>query len=319
MTLGIDIAQQSFVAALRTEEKHWKAEFANNAGGFRRLRTWLKRQGAGALRVGVESTNTYAEALTGWLHDEGHTVYVFNPERVACYARSRGQRNKTDPADALTIALFVAQGGHSAWQPPAPEQKTLRSLTRTRHQLVECSKQLSQQLSTADAVAQVHLNAVLARVKRQLKALACEIAAHLKVHPVLAEQVRRLTTIKGIGQITAAIAVAELPSVTPDTDPRAIAAWAGLTPRRWQSGKMEGPAHLSRKGNVYLRQALYMPALVAKRHNPLLRSFAARLAHNGKRPGAILGAVSHKLLRLIVGLLRSNSDFNPLHLSLHSL
>jgi len=311
-SLGIDIAQATFRAALWFDQHRFvQAEFANHPGGFRQLGTWLKRHGVGPLAAGLESTNTYAEALAGWLHAQGHRVYLLKPERTACYARCRGQRNKTDAADAVTIAAFVAQHAGSPWQPPSAEQKTLRSLTRARHQLVECSKQLRNQLKTADPVARPHLQAVLGSVTRQLGALARSIAEHLRAQPALAAQVRRLMTIKGIGLVTAAIAIAELPPITPESDPRAICAWAGLTPRRRQSGKTELPARLSRKGNGYLRQALFRPALVAKKHNPLLRAFALRLAAAGKRPGAIVGAIAHKLLRIAVGLLRSNTDFNP--------
>jgi transposase len=311
-SLGIDLAQQSFVAALWLDSRCvGKAEFGNHGGGFRQLRTWLKSHGLGLLRVGLESTNTYGEALAEWLHAQGHRVYLLNPERTAAYGRSLGQRNKTDPADAATIAQFVARHDLTLWQPPSPEQKTLRSLTRTRHQLVNASTQLRLQLRTADAVARPHLQAVLAALTRQLSSLGKAIAQHLRDFPVLGEQVRRLMTCKGVGLVTAAIVIAELPPVTPTSDPRALCAWAGLIPRRWQTGKTEGPTRLSRQGNVYLRQALYMPALVAKRYNPLLRDFAHRLALNGKTHGAILGALAHKMLRILVGLLRSNSDFDP--------
>jgi transposase len=310
--LGIDMAKLSFVAALLCGGRVIKAEFPNQPAGFRRLRRWLLSHGVRHLRVGLESTSTYAEALAQWLHDEGQVVYLLNPERVASYACSLGQRNKTDPADAVTIARFVAAHPElTCWRPPTPEQKTLRSLTRTRHQLVECSTKISNQLKTADAVAQPHLQAVLHSIRQQLAAIGREIAAHLRLHPTLGEQVRRLMTMKGVGLITAAVTMAELPPITADTDPRAICAWAGLTPRRRQSGRGELPAHLSRKGNVYLRQALYMPALVAKRYNPLLRDFAERLAKNGKTNRAILGAIAHKMLRILVGLLRSQTDFNP--------
>jgi transposase len=310
--LGIDIARLSFVAALWFEAGQFiKAEFQNHAGGFRRLRRWLQQHGVGLVPVGLESTNTYAEGLAHWLHAQGHRVYLLNPERTACYARCLGQRNKTDPADAVTIAAFVAKHAGTPWQPPSPEQKALRSLTRARQQLVECGKKLRNQLQTADTIAQAHLQSVLHSVNQQLAAIAREVAAHLKAHPRLHQQVQRLMTVKGVGLLTAAIAVAELPPITPESDPRAISAWVGLTPRRHQSGKTELPAHLSRKGNVFLRQALFMPALVAKRYNPLFQNFARNLAAKGKRPGAIVGAVSHKLLRVLVGLLRSETDFDP--------
>lgn len=310
--LGIDIARRSFDAALWSGPSRCaKAQFDNDSRGFRQLGRWLKRHFVGQLRVAVESTNTYAEALAQWLHEAGHQVHVLNPERVAQYARSLGQRNKTDPADAVTIARYIATHEATVWQPPAPEHRALRSLTRTRHQLLTCALQLRNQLKTADPVAQPHLRAALASIVRQLQVLVRDVKAHLRSHPRLGEQVRRLMTCKGIGLLTAAITVAELPPITRRSDPRALCAWAGLTPRRWQSGSTEWPARLCRRGNVYLRQALYMPALVAKRHNPVLRAFALRLAENGKSTPAILGAVSHKMLRILIGLLRSNSDFDP--------
>ena len=315
-TLGIDVAQRTFVAALRFDQHRIaKAQFDNDRGGYRRLQTWLQRHGVPSLRVGLESTNTFAEALAQWLHEHSHCVYLLNPERTACYGRSLGQRNKTDPADAATLAAFVAQYTGTPWQPPSPEQKTLRCLTRTRHQLVETSKQLRNQLRTAEPVVRGHLQAVLDAIDQQLAKLMREITAHLRAHPALGEAVRRLTTVKAVGVVTAAVTIAELPPVTAQSDPRALCAWAGLTPRRHQTGATEWRARLSRKGNAYLREALFMPALVAKRYNPTLQAFAATLQARGKTNGAILGAVAHKLLRILIGLLRSNSDFDPnLHL-----
>ena len=312
-TLGLDLAKLSFDAALRFDRQRClKAHFDNTAMGFRRLHAWLKTHCAGtALRVAVESTSTYAEALVEWLHAKGYTVFLLNPERVAHYARACGQRNQTDSSDAVILAAFIAQHEATPWQPPPPEQKDLRSLTRARAQVVATVTALKLQLQTASGPARPHLQALLQAAQRTLAALGRAITLQLKAHPTLGAQARRLMTLKGIGLITAAILVAELPPITATTDPRAIAAWAGVTPRRCQSGPREWTTRLSRKGNAYLRQALYMPALVAKRHNPLFHSFAQRLAHNGKSHGAILGALSHKMLRIAVGLLRSNQDFDP--------
>lgn len=311
--LGIDVALRTLAVALWFDSAGCaKAQFTNDSRGFRQLSRWLRQHLAGQVRVGLEATSTYGEAVAAWLHQAGHQVFVLNPERVACFAKTLGQRNKTDPADAVTIARFVAgRTDLTAWQPPSPEQLALRSLTRVRQQLTEQRLLLRNQLRTAAPGARQHLQAVLRAIIRQLAAVQGEIHAHLKAHPALGEQVRRLRTCKGIGLVTAAIAIAELPPIDHQSDPRAICAWTGLTPRRWQSGRTEAPARLSRKGNAYLRQALFMPSLVAKRHNPVLRAFAQRLAANGKRPGAILGAISHKLLRIMVGLLRSQTDFDP--------
>ncbi len=312
-TVGLDMAKLSFVAVLWFGPQCFhKAQFDNHPGGFRQLRTWCRAHGAGgAWRVAVESTNTYADAVVEWLHARGCTVFLLNAERVAHYARACGQRNHTDPADAVTIAAFIAHHEATPWQPPPPEQKDLRSLTRARLQVVDTIRCLTVQLQTASGPGRKHLQALRQAAQRTLAALGRDLAAHLKHHAALGAQVRRLMTLKGVGLVTAATVVAELPPITADTDPRAISAWAGLTPRRWQSGPREWTTRLSRKGNAYLRQALYMPALVAKRFNPLLRDYAQRLAAKGKTNSAILGALSHKMLRILVGLLRSNTDFDP--------
>lgn len=311
-TLGLDIARASFVAALLSEQNLVRQSFANSPSGFRRLGRWLQQHLTGSVRAGLEATNTYGEKLAHWLHEHGHRVYLLNPERMAHYAKAVGQRNKTDPADAGTIARFVARHEDlMLWQPPLPAQQSLRSLTRTRQQLVQTATGLSNQLRTAGVEGAKHLRQVLQRIRTQLAALAREILAHLRAHPDLEQQVRRLMTLKGMGLVTAAVLIAELPPVTAQTDPRTICAWAALTPRRWQSGTVEGRAHLGRKGNAFVRQALYMPALVAKRYNPLLQAFAASLAARGKTTPVILGALSHKMLRILVGMLRTKTDFDP--------
>lgn len=310
--LGIDIALATLEAALRLDEKRVvRAAFANTPGGFRQLLRWLSRHFAGHVIAGVESTSTYAEALLHYLSAAGHEVHLLNPERVACYARSRGLRNKTDSADATMIAAFLVEHRGTPWTPPPPEQKTLRELTRARAQLVATQKALAAQVKTAGPAAAAHLKQVLRAVSSQLLELMHAIKAQVRAHPPLNEQVQRLMTMKGVGFITAAVLVAELPPITAQSDPRSIAGWAGLTPRRYQSGKLERPAHLSRKGNAYVRDALYMPALVARRYNPVLHAFAQRLKAKGKRSGAILGAIAHKMLRILVGLLKSKTNFDP--------
>lgn len=310
--LGIDIAKATFEAALLLDASHaLRAQFPNCPTGFRRLGRWLKAHAVARVRLAVEATSTYAEALLEWAYQAGHEAFLLNPERVAQYARSLGRRNKTDQVDAVTIGAFIATHEATAWRPPTPEQKNLRSLTRTRYQLVQLRTQLANQLRTAHPAGAVFLRATLCSIEEQLVAVDQAITAHLRQHRSLEEAVRRLRTLKGVGLITAATLIAELPAIDRHTDPRTIAAWAGLTPCRRQSGQSEWRTHLSRKGNAFVRHALYMPAMVAKRFNPLLRAFAQRLADQQKSKGAILGAVAHKMLRILVALLRSNTDFDP--------
>lgn len=288
-----------------------RASFPNHTGGFRQLDRWLQRHGFGPLRVGIESTGIYGQPLAKWLHEHGHQVHIINPERTAAYARSIGQRNKTDSADAEMIAAYVSKHKLTLWVPPTPEQETLRAYTRTRHQLRDHRLEVANQMGSALPVAQPVFKALLADLDRLIAEVEAKITEHVEAHAELLEQVKRLRTVKGVGWLTATIAIAELPPIGPDTDPRAICAWVGLTPKRHQSGNSEWRSYLSRKGNVYLRDALFMPALVAKRYNPVLKTFAQRLLLNGKSNNSVLGAVAHKLLRILVALLKSKTDFDP--------
>ena len=312
-SLGLDMAAASFAACLWFgPHRHAKAVFPNTKVGFRQLDRWLKSHGVGLLRVGIECTNTYGQAVAQWLFERGHKVYLLNPECTSNYAKVRGQRNKTDAADSVTIAAFIAKHDDlTPWTPPSPEQAALCALTRARADLVSQRLQLANQLRTAHSIAQPYLKNAWKHLGLQIAAIEKKLREHLKEHPTLSQKVQLLRSIKGIGWLTAVIAIAELPNIDQHTDARSICAWAGLTPKRWQTGKTELPARLSKRGNRHLRQALFMPALVAKKFNPLLRAFADKLRAKGKRPGAIAGAVAHKLLRIIVGLLKSNSTFDP--------
>jgi transposase len=311
-SLGLDMAAASFAACLWFgPNRHAKAIFPNTKVGFRQLDRWLKSHGVGLVRAGIECTNTYGQALAQWLFERAHEVYLLNPERTSNYAKVRGQRNKTDSADSVTIAAFVALHELTPWTPPSPEQAALCALTRVRADLVSQRLQLANQLRTAHRVAQPYLKSAWKQIGVQITAIEKKLKEHLKEHPSLNQKVLLLRSIKGIGWLTAVIAVAELPNIDQHTDARSICAWAGLTPKRWQTGKTELPARLSKRGNRHLRQALFMPALVAKKFNPLLHAFSERLRAKGKRPAAIVGAVAHKLLRIIVGLLKSNCAFDP--------
>lgn len=311
--LGLDMSARVFVAALMlTEKGALVREFTNDQRGFRALQRWLRQHFTGKVRAGIEATNVYGHALAAWLQACGHEVYLLNPERVAHYCKALGQRNKTDPADAGSIARFVANhNDFTPWRPRAAAHAALQSLTRTRAQLVAVREQVTNQLRTASEPGRALLQQAVTDLKARVADAERAIRQLLREHPELGEQVRRLRTIKGVGEVTAAVFIAELPPIDQASDPRTLAAFAGLIPRQWRSGTLVLPARLSRKGNDYLREALYMPALVARRYNPVLHAYAQRLKARGKRSGAILGAVAHKLLRIMVGVLRHNADFDP--------
>jgi transposase len=111
---------------------------------------------------------------------------------------------------------------------------------------------------------------------------------------------------------TDSILLAEIGDVSDYDNARQLAAYAGLTPSERSSGtSVKGKTRLSCTGNVRLRKALYMPAIVAMRHNPLLKAMSERLLGRGKVKMQVIGALMRKLVHLAFGILKSQKPFDP--------
>jgi transposase len=154
------------------------------------------------------------------------------------------------------------------------------------------------------------LTTILEALTAEQAAVTAQIDALLAAHPDLAAAVALVTTIPGIGRATAIQLVAELGDLTRFRSARDVAAYAGLIPAHRDSGtSLHGKPRLSKRGSGRLRQLLFYPALVALRHNPVIRPFADRLSAKGKSRMAVVGAVMHKLIRIVYGVLRSGTPF----------
>ena len=147
---------------------------------------------------------------------------------------------------------------------------------------------------------------------QQIDDLRTRIRQHFDQYPQLRQQRDLLTSIPGIGELTAARLLAELPHWASFTSPKQVAAFAGLSPQQRVSGtSVRGRTRLSKRGSARLRTALYMPAISAKQHNPVLKAFAQRLLDAGKAKMAVLAAVMRKLLLLAFAILKSGRPFDP--------
>jgi transposase len=156
----------------------------------------------------------------------------------------------------------------------------------------------------------------LAFLDTQLAEVLRLIEDHIERHPDLKARQELLTSIPAIGALTAAkLQTLELHRF--DTA-RAATAFVGLNPRQHDSGSsVHRRARLSKMGHADIRRALYMPAVVAKRFNPLVHDLCERLAQKGKHNLAIIGAAMHKLLCLAYGVLKSGKPFDPNFSKIH--
>jgi transposase len=315
--IGIDIAKETFDVCLILDEKNWNAHFENNLTGFEKLLHWAKGKGAANGHVCMEATGQYGDGLAEFIFKQGWQVSVVNPARIKAYAGSKLRRNKTDKADAQLIAEYCLREKPALWSPPPASFKELQALVRRLDDLQANFLQENNRLKSGGKcqVVQEDIIGHIAFLERNIEQIKKAIQDHINSHPDLKQRKELLTSIPGIGDLTAAKVLGEIRDVCDFEDARQLAAYAGLTPRNFISGtSVHKKSRLSKMGNSNLRKALYMPAIVAMKCNPIIREFYQRLIMSGLRKMEAIGAAMHKLLRLIFGILKSGSPFDPKYL-----
>ena len=308
-TLGIDISKLTLDVALMTPDKTLCKQFENSDRGFQSLQAWLGSFSLPSLHVCLEATGSYGDAVALFLHQRGDVVSLVNPLRIKGYAGSKLQRNKTDKADARLIAEFCAKENPSPWTPPAPEIGHLQALTRRIGTLSEMQQMEKNRRDSAPAQTHESLDRIITALAQEIACLQQKIKEHLDQHPTLKEQHDLLLTIPGIGEKTAQVLLGEVDFARYD-DARQVAAAAGVTPRKQESGSSLKRTNLSKMGNSRVRKALYFPAITALRYNPIIKEFADRLRKNGKTKMQIVCAAMRKLLHQAFGVLKNNCAFN---------
>ena len=264
----------------------------------------------------MEATSIYGDALAEFMYEAGHIVSIVNPARIKGFARGELLRTKTDKVDAALIARFCAAIQPPAWVPLPPEVKQLQAFLRRLESLMEMQQQETNRLGTSTGEIAKSIQSHLEYLSVAIAQTKTLIDDHFDQHPNLKAQRDLLTTIPGIGSQSAAVVLGEMGHLQAYKNARQLAAHAGLTPVERSSGSsVHGKPRLSRMGNARLRNALYWPAIVAMRHNPLLKVFSDRLLERGKAKMQVIGAVMRKLLHQVFGILKSQKPFDPNFLS----
>lgn len=311
--LGIDIAKLSFHVCLLRDEKLRHKVFPNNASGFHQLLVWLQHLKVSRVHACMEATASYGDELAHHLDKAGHLVSIVNPARIKGFAQAQMARNKTDKMDSTTIARFCLTQQPEEWAPPPAEITQLQALVRRLESLQSMRQQEANRLEhlSKDEVVQNSLENVLRVLDSEIENMRKLISQHIDQNPGLRAERELLLTIPGIGEATVAWLLSEV-QMKQYRSARQLAAHAGLTPRHKESGtSVRGRTNLSKSGNARLRRALYMPAIVAKRYNPVIKSFCDRLIKRGKCPMEVIGAAMRKLLHIAYGVLKSGKVFNP--------
>ena len=310
--LGIDVGKRELHACLLQGDRSTAKSVPNSSTGIAQLQTWLKNRKAQQIHVCLEATGGWSEDVAIALADAGHIVSLVNPARIKAFAQSEMLRTKTDKIDATTIARFCRMHSPERWTAPSPEVRALQGLVRRYQNLVHMRTEEQNRLQAPIITPSVKesIEAILTDLNREIKRVEREIAELFYKQP-LRQQRDLFISIPGIGDTTAARILGEMPNITEFRNVKAVAAYAGLSPRHYESGSIRKPSSIARTGNSELRSALYFPAIIAMRFNPSIQSFAERLRQRGKPNKSIITAVMRKLLTLAYGVLKSGRSFDP--------
>ncbi len=282
--------------------------FDNTAPGRRRLRRRIVA--LAPVKVLLEATGGYESPLLAELAAAGLPVVRVNPRPVRDFARAAGILAKTDAIDARILSRSAQAFDPPLRRAPDPEVALLERLTTRRRQLVEARVRENNRLAAETCKPVVSsIKAMTRAIDKSIETLEAEIADLIARHQELDRKTALPRSVPGIGLLTAAILVSELPELG-TLSRQAIAALAGLAPFNRGSGTLRGKRSI-RGGRAEVRTALYMATLSAVRYNPMLREDYQRFIAAGKPPKVALVACMRKLLTLLNAILRDNTPYPP--------
>jgi len=325
--IGIDISKDTFTTCLGSldiecQQKVSKAfTFFNNQKGFEKfLKTsqkFIDQDNTVSTWFIMEATGIYYENLAYFLKEKNYLLTVVLPNKIKYFSKTLENKSKTDELDAGVITQYGLTKPLKTWNAPFKIMKQLKELTREYHSLVKTTTQIKNKLEAkkhsyqplSDTIKR--LKAQLSLYKKQIGQVKKQIDDLIKSDANLNEKVNKLKTIKGVALITAATVICETNGFALIENHRQLASYAGLDVEHDQSGKRTGKTKISKKGNSFLRKAVYFPAMCAIRHNGTLKSFYQRLCIKKGYKKIALIAVARKLLTLIYTLWKNNQDFIP--------
>ena len=308
--LGVDISKSTFDVALLFNNKIKTKKFNNNAKGFTELNQWLGRKLIDSAHVCMEATGSYGLRLAEYLYDNNFKVSIVNPARIKGFAMSKLSRVKTDKADSELIANFCQAMKPDLWQPVPKYIQELQQWVRRLDSLIVNKNLESNRLEGASKDVAININTHIEFLDKQIKEVEVLISNHIKDHEDLNDKSKLLDSIPGIGERTISVILAFLNVINFDSA-KQVAAFVGLNPKPKQSGtSVRGAGRISKTGDADLRKAFYMPAIVAIKHNSIIKDFSQRLNLAGKSKMVIVIAAMRKLLHIIYGVLKNKTPFD---------
>ena len=278
---------------------------------------WIdkKREPSIDLQVNMEATGVYHEEAAYFLYDQGYRLSVIQPAKGKQYAKSLDEKNKTDRIDAAMLARMGLERDLSCWNRPNPALRIIKRLSRERIGLIRDKNALTNQLH---ALAHAHntfpdsverLKERIELAKKQLVLIEQQMRSLTGSELVLSEKLKHVTTIPGVSFVTAATIIAETDGFANIGNRRQLVSYAGLDVVVRTSGTLTWRPRISKRGNAYIRAALYMSAVCSVIHNKSLKTYFHRLKDNGKPGKTGIVALERKILVLIYTLYKNDTDY----------
>lgn len=296
--IGIDVSKSLLDVFILPHKKHM--QFNNDADGIKKL--IKKFQLFPEALIVMESTGGYEIPLSHALCISFFAVCVMNPRQIRDFAKALGKLAKTDKIDSAMIALYASKIEPKANIVFDKSQQELSSHNARRRQLIDMITAEKNRLDKATSGQAESIRRVLDMLEKELETINEALKNQIATNETYSKKKQILSSIKGVGAITATSMLCELPELG-TLKPKQIAALAGLAPFNRDSGTLKGKRTIW-GGRASVRNALYMATLVATKHNPQIKSFYQRLCSSGKAKQTALIASMRKLLIIMNAMIR---------------
>jgi transposase len=299
--VGIDVSKDRLDIHVRPGGQAF--EVSRDGKGLEQLVARLRK--LSPVLVAVEATGGFEVIVAAAIAGAELPLAVVNPAQVRHFAQAVGKRAKTDPVDAGVIAHFAEAVRPIPRALPDEAARLLAELVGRRRQIIDMIVAERQREKRATNVrVRKSLARHIAVLEKELMEIDGDIDTLVRGSPVWRAKEDLLASVPGIGKTIARILIAELPELG-NLGRREIASLAGLAPYTRQSGQWRGKSMIA-GGRSSVRSATFLGALVASRHNPILKAFYQRLLQAGKPKMVALIAVARKLLTFLNAILRDN-------------
>jgi transposase len=330
---GIDVAQNELVVSLGRVDQSLCKEvyaykiFANKVSGFAALLVWIKKHSDHevAVRYVMEATGVYHEKVAYYLSDQGFEVSIVLPNKISSYMKTLDIKTITDKTASQAICQFGLERRLEIWQKPKKIFRDLKQLTRERDQIVADRTTSKNRLHAEQAEAYPNERSIY-RVNQRIKLfneqereIKREIAELVKTDKELHKKVNLITSIPGVGGLTAVITVAETNGFELIRNKKQLVSFGGLDVIVKDSGtSIKGKPRISKKGNRHLRKAMHMPALTAIRNDGRFKAIFVRLvSKHGIKMKAVV-AVQRKILEMIYTIWKTEKKYDKEYLQKES-